>query len=312
MSGVSVSAVEQLLASAADSAAGTLHPSWGELLDVTVAAAHATRFKVDVSFSLLGEGHGGGRFSVNDKGEEVAFRERLRDLAPALDLPEALLDTFLTLSPPGAFQTTLGVKWRDGGGVPERVSLYHEELFRSPDGVSLVGATFAAVGLGSSAPPPREGLEPGAVCVDMARGRVTGLKDYWIATEATREAALTLPEPLEAFRRATPFSTERGTRRYLVARRFAADGLAAGQKLLWMSEAHDRAAVERAWAFVDRARASLKLPPSRPAEALERLRARWREPALLYPDLVSLDVDATGVPRGLTVYVSLKGESASG
>lgn len=317
MSGVPVAAVERLLASAEDSAAGSLRPGWPELLDVAVAAEHAPRFKVDVSFAVLGVGEGGARFSVNDKGEEAAFRERLRANASALGIPPTLLEAFLSLSPPGAVQTTLGVKWRDDGGAPERVTLYHEELFRSSQGSSIIAALFAAAGV-AKAPPPRRGLQPGAVCVDITDGSVVGLKDYWIATETDRDAAITLPEPLEAFRRATPFSTERGTRRYLVARRFTAEGHPAGHKLLWMSEAHDSAAAERAWAFVDRARRDLKLPPSRPARAMDVLRDSWCHPALLYPDLVSLDLDPDERPCGLTVYVSLKGtvplkgDSASG
>lgn len=312
MSGVPVSAVKRLLSAAEESATASLRPTWDDLLDVAVAAEHASRFKVDVSFALLGQGEGGARFSVNDKGEEPTFRDRLRARAPDLGVPEPLLEAFLSLSPPGQVQTTLGVKWRDDGGAPERVTLYHEELFRSDDGASVIPALFAIAGLAERAPPPRVGLEPGAVCVDVAAGRIVGLKDYWIATETRRDPALTLPEPLEAFRRATPPSTERGTRRYLVARRFTADGRPAGHKLLWMSEAHDRPAAERSWAFVDRARRQLKLPSTRPARAMDALRDSWSQPALLYPDLVSLDLDADEVPRGLTVYVSLKGTSASG
>ncbi|MEQ9319061.1 MAG: hypothetical protein RIF41_07865 [Polyangiaceae bacterium] len=312
MSGVPVAAVQRLLASAEECATGPLRPlGWSELLDLDVAAAQAPRFKVDVSFALLGRGEGGARFSVNDKGEEAAFRERLNDNAPALDIPRPLLDAFLSLSPPGAVQTTFGVKWPHEGGDPHRVTLYHEELFRSPRGPSIIAALFGIAGV-DDAPPPRAGLEPGAVCVDVAGATIVGLKDYWIATETSREPALTLPEPLEAFRRATPFSTERGTRRYLVARRFDADGRPNGHKLLWMSEAHDRAAAERAWAFVDRARRELKLPTTQPARAMDALRHTWSHPALLYPDLVSLDLDADERPRGLTVYVSLKGTSASG
>ena len=299
------SAVADLLEAAAACATAPLSPGWRELVDPSVAAREAARFKVDLSFSLLGVGESGARLSVNDKGEEVAFRERLREVAPSLGLAEAQLDAMLGVSPPGVVQTTLGVKWPDAGGAPSRVTLYHEELFRAADGAALIAEVFHR--FGARPPEPRSGVEPGAVAVDIHREQVVGLKDYWIATEKSAAPTVALPKALEAFRRATPFARERGTRRYLVARRFDRAGDLVGHKLLWMSEAHEPAAVARAWAFVDDARRRLALPASRASRALDRLRSRWSHPASLYPDLVSLDLDRDEQPLGLTVYVSLKG-----
>ncbi len=73
-----------------------------------------------------------------------------------------------------------------------------------------------------------------------------------------------------------------------------------------MSEARDDAGAARAWAFVDAAREALRLPLSRPARAMDALRARWNHEGRLYPDLVSLDLDDAEQPSGLTVYVSIK------
>lgn len=273
---------------------GPLVPSPAALVDVSVASTALTRFKLDVSFATHAEG---ARFSLNDKGEAAAFRERLRHQQAALGLPSADLERFFALSPPGEVQTTVGLKWGAEGGTPARVSLYFEELTRSPRGPELMRAVIEAFG-GRLAPPAAP--TPAAVCVDWRDGAPCALKDYGMAVERSDAPAVTLPPALEAFRRAFPLDPDRGTRRYLVARRFDGDGQLTGHKLLWQSEAHTEAAAQRAWAHVDRL-----VPESPPA--LSRLRSTWKNGELfLYPDLVCLDVDATGSRQGIIVYVSVK------
>lgn len=284
-------AIAALFSSLETAVSAPLVPSPAALVDMPAAVPVLRRFKLDVSFAT----HvAGARFSLNDKGEAAPFRERLRRHAPALGLPSADLEHFFALSPPGEVQTTLGVKWGEDGGRPARVSLYFEELTRSPRGAALMDAVTEAFGTSRAAAPP--GLTPAAICVDWQGGTPCALKDYWLAVERTDEPLVALPPVLEAFRRAFPLDEARGTRRYLLARRFGVDGELVGKKLLWQSEAHTSAAACRAWGLVP------ALPP-----ALSRLASAWRDDELfLYPDLVSLDVDAAGERQGLIVYVSVK------
>jgi len=269
------------------------------LVDLPTAATEAPRFKLDASFALDHTGAAHARFSINDKGEPVAFRERL---TPALGLPGDL-DGFLAISPPGEVQTTLGVKWTAAGGPPARTSLYFEELQQHPRASEIMDQAFRW-GLGRPAPPAE--LAPVSVCLDFAAGQVVAAKDYHLVVETSDAPAVPLDPALDAFRRGFPLDPWRRSRRYMLARRFAPDGGPSGAKLLWVSEAHTAAAIAWAWSQVDRLRADWKLPETATSRALDRLRDGWKHAARLYPDLVSMDVDAEMIPHTLLVYVSVK------
>ena len=73
-----------------------------------------------------------------------------------------------------------------------------------------------------------------------------------------------------------------------------------GRKLIWVPEVRfgDPGAT---WEAVRSIRDRLRLPASRPASVLSEL----AQEGDLYPDLVSLDTDAAGVPAALTVYVAV-------
>ena len=152
----STEAVRALLDATAACIEAPLHPAPVELLDLACAARHARRFKIDVSFALSLDGRPAARFSVNDKGEPGAFRARLLDRSGVLALPRERLEAFFALSPPGFVQTTVALKWAPGGGAPDTVSLYFEELALSPGGDRLVHAVLGpALGV---TPPPWPGL----------------------------------------------------------------------------------------------------------------------------------------------------------
>ncbi len=287
-------------------ATGPLRPDPEHLVDREAFAANARRFKVDVSFALLGDGSGGARFSINDKGEPEAFRARLTEQASALGLRPETLAEFFAIAAPGEVQTTLGVKWPASGGEPERLSLYYEELCQSPRAEEIVDGMARLGGL-SATPRDESPLPAGSACVDFANSVAVAFKDYRSVVEQDPAAAVQLPANLERYRRALPRDRKLGTRRYLWARRFDPGGVLRGHKILWLSEAQEPLLAERAWKLVDRLRRELHLPPSRPAEALEQLRAQsLPEDTYLYPDLVSLDTDADDTPRGLVIYVSVK------
>lgn len=254
------------------------------LVDVETASAALRRFKLDVSFAGKNT-----RFSVNDKDEPAAFRARVLAHAETLGIGAEQARRFFASCAPGQVQTTVGMK-------ADRASLYFEELTRSPRPEEVMDAVTARFG-GERAPPLP--LTPAAICVDFRARRPIAIKDYWMACERSDAPAISLPVSLETFRKSIPRDPNRGTRRYLVARRFDVHGTRIGHKLLWQSEAHTLAAAERAWNIVDDLGAS---PP-----ALSELRARWPPGDLfLYPDLVCLDVDAEGRPAGHVVYVSAK------
>ncbi|MFZ5477989.1 MAG: hypothetical protein ACOZNI_14540 [Myxococcota bacterium] len=267
------------------------------LIDRACAVREARRFKLDVSCSLpLGGGEGAIRFSVNDKGEPVAFRERLRAVLPGLGAPPAILEALLAVAAPGRVQTTAAVKLR--GSRVERVTLYLEEL--RPDDVEIARAFFraaGAVGLG----------EPcAAVSVDLAGGRIVGLRDYVLVEEG--DLPVDVPA-LAAWRARLPRHPFAGTLRFLVARRHGFAGEHRGAKLLWMTESHRPETAAMAWRAVDALAAAYGVDPGEPvAASLAALRAGWRHaPAcFLHPDLVSLDVDAAGEARASIVYVSVR------
>ena len=304
----STEAVRALLDATAACIEAPLHPAPVELLDLACAARHARRFKIDVSFALSLDGRPAARFSVNDKGEPGAFRARLLDRSGVLALARERLEAFFALSPPGFVQTTVALKWAPGGGAPDTVSLYFEELALSPGGDRLVHAVLGpALGV---TPPPWPGLAPVAVCLDHRGGRPVGGKDYWMVVDREDEPLQPLPglpPALRAHRARFPFEPRRRTRRFLVVRRFDRRGLV-GHKLMWMGEAQEARVAEFAWRHVDALIAEHAPPPSPTAAALDRLRRTWAHggDAWLYPDLVSLDVDADGLPRRVLLYVSLK------
>ncbi len=295
-------AVADLLA-AVDACAG--RPLMAQaLVDVDIAVAQARSFKLDVSFALTPDAAEGARFSLNDKGEPEAFRRRLVGHAEALGIDAALLAAQLRISPPGEVQTTLAVKWAPTR--PPRVTVYFEELTRSPRAEAIRRACFALGGV--DMPPPPPGLDLVAACVDHSAGRAVAVKDYHLLTERAGTPPVALPAAVEPFRAPFGWHPVNGTRRFLLATRYAAGGGPIGSKLLWMSEVHRHETVGWAWAEVDRIRAAMRLPESRVGRALDALRAAWAHApgTFLYPDLVSLDVDADGTPQGLVVYVSIR------
>lgn len=296
-------ALEDLLAAVPASIEAPLWPEPASLVDLQVAAEQARRFKVDASFALDRSGAAHARFSVNDKGEPDAFRERLR--RADLGLP-ADLDDYLAIAPPGEVQTTLGVKWSAAGGPPQRTTVYFEELQDCPRAAEIIDAVFRW-GLHRPAPPAPP-LLPVSVCLDFSGGRVVAARDYHLVLESSDQAAVPLPAAQEEFRRGFALDPVRRTRRYLLARRFGPGGDPTGSKLLWVSEAHTPAAVAWAWSQVDRLRAAWNLPETATSRAMGALRAGWRHgtAATLYPDLVSMDADATMTPRALLTYVSVK------
>lgn len=70
-----------------------------ELVNFDVARRWARRFKVDVSFALGAARRA--RFSINDKGEPVELRARLRARSSELGIHAALLERLFAISPPG-------------------------------------------------------------------------------------------------------------------------------------------------------------------------------------------------------------------
>jgi hypothetical protein len=294
-------ALRDLVSAAARCVPEPLSPDPFDLLDMEVCVETARRFKVDVSFALRVDASASARFSVNDKGEPEAFRRRLLDHADALAIDRALLERFFAISPPGEAQTTVGVKWSDSGGAPERVSLYYEELPHAPRAANIMRHVAALAG--TPLPEPLAPARAGAICIDIQNSDIVALKDYWMVLERSDTPAIQLPPAAEQHRRAFPLDPKRGTRRYLLARRIPNGG----SKLLWMSESHEASAANRAWDLVDKIRQSMSIPTSLPAQTLDGLRAEWSHDGLfLYPDLVSLDCDADGEVAALVLYVSLK------
>lgn len=304
---VSQRALRTLLESVAGSIAAPISPDPLSLVDLRVAADQARRFKVEVSFALALSGEPTARFSINDKGEPEAFRERLLRSSGALGVDRQRMEDFFALSPPGAVQTTVAVKWSAAGGRPERLSLYCEELCLSPEGPPLI-EKVTRFGLGVGAPPPWNGLDPIAVCVDIEGDRVVGVKDYWMATEVTDAPLVPLSPRLEQLRRELPISPSQKTRRYLLARRLGPGGERTGAKIMWMPEAQAPEASELAWSRFDALCRDLALPVTRTSESLAALRRAWPSDAdcHLDPDLVSLDVGPDDAVRRLVVYVSVK------
>jgi hypothetical protein len=299
---VPAAAIDDLLAAACACIDQPL--PWRALVDRDAIARTARAFKLDVSFALAVDGAASARFSINDKGEPERFRERLLAASELLGVPRWGLDAQLALSPPGEVQTTLGVKWGPQGGDPERVSVYFEELYRSPRGLPIREAAFAMASVPVPDVPP--GLDLVSVCLDWSGGALLAVKDYWMITERDGGPSTALPGTLDAYR--APFRPHpvNHTRRFLVASRHAVGGRATGAKLLWMSEVHRNETLDWAWREVDRLKADL--PPSGVARTLDDLRANWRHApgTFLYPDLVSLNVGADGATEGVLVYVSVR------
>jgi len=248
---------------------------------------------VDGSFAMRGDGLDVARFSVNDRGAPGPFRAAVRDLAGRWGFPAPdVLDAFFAAAPPGRVQTTIGVKAR---GLPERVSLYFEELSMAPDGGRTIAVAVAAL---AGVDPPAG--RPLAVAVDVGPAGVLALKSYRPAVDRPdRPGAPPLPGSLEAFRRRLPF--RRGERRLLVAERVGPAGRA-GRKLIWVPEVRHSGDARRCWAAAASLRRALRLPLTRSSRALDGLATD----AAMYPDLVSLDADGDGVPQGLTVYVAVR------
>lgn len=302
---VPVAAVERLLAACDDCGCAPRDRGALALLDLAVTAAQAARFKLDVSFQLGVDGRSHARWSVNDKGEEEALRQRCRRVLPGLGVAAPLLDRFFALSPAGVVQTTVSLKWEEEGGQPDRVGLYYEELSRAPTGPALMGAVLD-VGLGPADwGLPTEGA-PAAVSLDVRAGAVVGARTYHWHCDAAEPAAVCLPGDLEGLRHGLPLHPRSGRRPFLLAERRVVGGGRAGAKLLWMTECHRPADAAWAWEQVDRLIALLSLPDSAPRTALELLRRQWDQPCFLHPDLVGIDVDANGAATGLVVYVSLR------
>lgn len=301
---VSSAALDTLLGAVAAVIPGDV-PGLG-LVDRAVAAQHARRFKLDVSFALpLRTGVSSGiRFSVNDKGEPDAFRARLAGILPELGVPPERLAALLAVAAPGRVQTTAAVKFRPGSARPDRVTVYLEELHRDPDAEDLASGFFRAAGL-DGAPAPIPGTRRAAVSADLAGGEVVGVRDYGMVE--TDDASVALPGPLSRWRDALPRHAFHGTRRFLVARRFDLAGRPAGDKLLWMLESHRPEAAAAAWRAVDERTADV-VPGDPVATALALLRASWTHApgCFLHPDLVSLDVDRQGRADLLLVYVSVR------
>jgi ferredoxin len=294
-------AIEDLLASIDDCAGRETGAA--RLVDIDVAARTAGRFKLDVSFAFTSARHA--RFSVNDKGEPEAFRERLLGAATAFHLDPARLRTQLAIAAPGVVQTTVGVKWRAEQAIPERVSLYFEELTRSADHPRIRSEVFGLLGV--PAPPIPAGALPIAVCIDYSEDRLVAVKSYDAVADPNGGRASDVTEDLRAVRDALPFHPARGTRRYMLATRWAPGGVLTGRKLLWMTELHRASLLPWAWAEVDRVRESVArdVDPAAGA-ALDRLRASWAHApdAFLFPDLVAFNVG--GGDDALIVHVSTR------
>lgn len=278
---VSLAALDALLEALRE--AGGWTPLIDGLLDRDLAARVARRFKLDLSFAM---GADGARFSLNDKDEVVPFRERLR-----ANIGGPALESFLALSPPGAVQTTVGLKARDG--ALQRISLYYEELPTGEAGEALRRSALALAGVSASSELPSV-----AVCLDLdAGGQIVAAKDYGLI----EGSAGPFPEERAGF----PAHPVTGNRRFLYARRFAPGGAMVGSKLMWMSETHRPSDVARAWAEVDRL--CVELPPDRASRALDKLRRSWSfSEAFLHPDLLSTDRDAEGRVRAVLAYVSVR------
>jgi len=277
---------------------------WRSLVDWGVAVAEAPHFKLDVSFALGGPPKA--RFSVNDKGEPPAFRERVAREAEALGLPPAPLERMFALSPAGQVQTTLGVKWDPGVTLPERVSVYFEELASSAHGERIRRELPLLAGV--TAPALAPCARPNAVCLDFSHGEVVASKVYDVLVERTNDPPPELPAPLARMRDALPFHAVMRTRRTMLAARFARGGQLLGHKLFWMTELRDRALVPAAWSRLDRLRADLNVAVDPIVEeALARLRRRFADTEVfLFPDLIGLNVDAAGNTESLVVHVSLR------
>ena len=165
-----------------------------------------------------------------------------------------------------------------------------EELSMTADAPAIVRALADWVGA-----PPGPAI---AVAVDLLPGQPAPVSLKLYAPAVDRPGARdprVLPGALEAYRARLPYT--RGTRRMLFATR--AHTKLIGRKLLWVPEVRHSGDVGAVWTAVDGLRMALQLPSSAPGDALDSIPR-----AICYPDLVSLDTDADGVPDGLTVYVA--------
>ncbi|HJN74544.1 MAG TPA: hypothetical protein QGF58_11475 [Myxococcota bacterium] len=267
-------AIERVLASVPDTS----------FIDWDVASREARRFKFDVSFAC---GDSEVRWSLNDKGEPSAFRERLETLGLRVTA------AFLALSPPGAVQTTASFKYRNGR--LDRIGLYFEEL----DDAELIDAVFALAG---HQPPPRpEGWRPVAVCLDIRDDAIVAAKDYWMAEDRPGDFRQ-VPEVLVDWRDRLPWNPFFENRRYLWGRRVTAGGRG-GDKLMWMPESHRPETASLAWQGVDQIRLDLGLAAN---AHLSALRSGWDFEDYLHPDLVCVDFGEDAKPARLLVYTSVR------
>ncbi|MEZ4226381.1 MAG: hypothetical protein R3B13_35880 [Polyangiaceae bacterium] len=276
--------------------------AWQPWVDASVQARTAGAFKLDVSFAFDGRRHA--RFSINDKLEPEAFRERLASNRAHLGSSREVLDEFFGLAQPGEVQTTLGLKYLANSATPDRVSLYYEELGQSARGIELRAHTFARFGL--RAPDLEPDFGANAVCIDFRGGQMLGAKCYDVTVERHDTPARTLPSGLADFRDRLPFHPDTGTRRYMLARRFDHAGAWVGSKLLFMTEVHAAAHAARSFALVEQLLAGAPVHPEvqRAYESLARAPAESGR--YFFPDLVGRDVTPEGRVVSHVVHVSVR------
>ncbi len=278
--------------------------AWQPFVAPALLSRAAATFKLDVSF-VSGPGRHA-RFSVNDKMEPVAFRERLKRHVTVLGCqPQALRD-FFAVAAPGEVQTTVGVKYLDGSATPDRVSLYYEELSQSDRSSEIRASTFGLLGL--QPPPLADGYVPNAVCIDYRNGVAVGAKCYDVTLERRGSTPAPLPSCLNEVRTRLPWHPVMNTRRYMRVHRVDAGGADAGCKLLFMTEVHDPAHSRSAFALA----ASL-LEQYGPVNAA--VQGAFDELSLAtatathhyyYPDLIGLNVDAAGRAESAVAHVSVR------
>ena len=295
------SAIQRLLASV-DECAGR-ETGVAEWIDIAVASRAARRFKLDVSFDFGARRQA--RFSVNDKDEPEAFRERLLARLPSFGLARGVVREFFAIASPGRVQTTFGLKW-GVEGTRDRVSLYFEELAGDPESEQIRRDVFRLADV--RVPPVPTGARPVSVCIDYVDGVPLAVKSYDVFTDRPGDVNPHVPDSVRGAVEALSLHPVNGTRRYMVASRHAPGGVELGHKLLWMSEVHRPQLANWAWDRVDAWRAEWgHHGPAAVTAAFDRLRRDWSfgDAAFLYPDLVGLNVGASATPE-LVVYVSIR------
>ena len=278
--------------------------AWRPFVEPALLSRAAAAFKLDVSF-VSGPGRHA-RFSVNDKMEPLGFRQRLQRQGASVGCRSQVLQDFFAVAAPGEVQTTLGVKYLGGSATPNRVSLYYEELSQTDRGSEIRASTFGLLGL--QPPPLAVGYAPNAVCIDYRDGLVVGAKCYDVTLERQGSAPAPLPSCLDQIRSRLPWHPTMNTRRYMRVHRVDAGGADAGCKLLFMTEVHEPAHARRAFAF-----AAALLEQYGPVDdvvqsAFDQLADATATAThhFYFPDLIGLNVDATGKPESAVVHVSVR------